>query len=221
MSITAKHVRFPSSESLFQFSWIMWPWKNHFPSLSLHFVIIRTCIQLIWSWSASPHHPLISIPFPLAPFFFQPVILLLPCLYSCSSFAGIQCCRMFVIAMAIVYPEEMFHSTSPHSVPLTHFLFHLPKWFLSLAGHDADVSFGAKPSAVIHSHESLDLLSPTEKRSFSGQGWEQGYPHVHNRYNSSDYSDCSWASMWPSVCGVYHLRMDAKKQMPNGDTEVV
>lgn len=75
-----------------------------------------------------------------------------------------------MIAMAIVYPEEMFHSTSPHSVPLTHFLSHLPKWFLSLVGHDTDVSFGAKPSAVIHSHESLDLLSPTEKRSFSVQG---------------------------------------------------
>lgn len=179
----------------------------------------------VYNWYDHGQHPPIILSSPShSPWLLSSSMLLFyyfHVLYSCGSFAGIQCCKMFVIAMAIVYPEEMFHSTSPHSVPLTHFLFHLPKWFLSLAGHDADVSFGAKPSAVIHSHESLDLLSPTEKRSFSGQGWEQGYPHVHNRYNSSDYSDCTWASMWPGVCGVYHLWMDAEKQMPNGETEVV
>lgn len=107
MFVTANHVRFPSSESLFQFSRVMWSRENHLTEPPFcHHSYICTIDMIMFNISASLRYPLISFPFPLAPFFFQAVILLLPCLYSCSSFAGIQCFRMFMTAMAIAYPED-------------------------------------------------------------------------------------------------------------------
>lgn len=55
------------------------------------------------------------------------------------------------------------------------------------------------------SYESLNLLSPTEKRSFSGQGWKQGYPHVHNGYNSRDYLVSLLLSVYVTWCLQYLL----------------
>lgn len=175
MFVIAKHVRFPSSESLFQFSWVKWPWESHLTSLSLHFVIIHTHIRLIWSCSTSLHYSLISFPFPLALVFLQAIILLLPCLYSCSSFAGIQDCSMFMIAMAIAYPEACF-TAFLHILFLLHIfcpIFQNGSWALGGKISMSHLGLNTQQSFILiasPSNESLDLLSPTEKRSFSSQG---------------------------------------------------
>lgn len=91
------------------------------------------------------------LPIPLGSF-------LPPSYYSTTSmssfmqlFAGIQGCSLFMIAMAIAYPEARFTALL-HILFLLHIfclVFQNGSWALGVWSH---VSFGAKHSLVIHSH---------------------------------------------------------------------
>lgn len=181
MFVIAKHVRFPSSESLFQFSQVMWPWESHLTSLSLHFVIILTCVQLIWSWSTSQHPPII-----LSTLSHSPWLLFSSKLLS-------YCFHVFIHAAFCRYPAfagmQHIHGCNGLSVSrrqyftaLLHILFLLHifcptfqngSWALGGKISMSHLGLNTQQSSILIAspgNESLDLLSPTEKRSFSGQG---------------------------------------------------